>query len=203
MEFLHNFTCLSIVCLGTTGVITAACHYDRMSGDEANRVYDWVDDVASWCHAPGEALDWSIQATEVPSLDSFSESTSASDHVIVAWRNIDTVPTNLGFTSNRVSHFIHSDVPEANLSIPASWEDHIWRLYVEPARENFVCMCRVDFVTKLLDFFHTLFVIDLYVGLRPRNHKSASISGIVDRVILLFIVEHYVLDCVAHLRGPA
>lgn len=60
-------------------------------------------------------------------------------------------------------------------------------------------MSRVNLVSKLLDFSHTVFIVNFDVWLGTGNYESASITCVVNGMILLFFIKHNVFDLVAHL----
>lgn len=55
----------------------------------------------------------------------------------------------------------------------------------------------INSVSNLLDSCHSLLIVDLNVGLSTGNNKASLIVGIVDRMILVLLVEHDVLDLIA------
>jgi len=64
-------------------------------------------------------------------------------------------------------------------------------------------MSWVNLISELLHFDHPVFVVDFDVGLGSSNYKAASITGVIDSVILLLFIEHYVLNRVSFLGGPS
>lgn len=70
-------------------------------------------------------------------------------------------------------------------------------MWVELAGKDLVGMALIDeSVTNLLYAGHTVFVIDLDIGLRSCNTKASPISSIVNCVELVIRVEHDVLYAV-------
>ena len=61
----------------------------------------------------------------------------------------------------------------------------------------------VDAITDLLNFLHTILVVDFNVGLSAGNDEASAIQSVVYSVILVSFVEHDVLNLVALIAGPA
>lgn len=55
-------------------------------------------------------------------------------------------------------------------------------------------MSRINAVTDLLDPLHPLLVVDLDVWLSTGDAETASVSSVVNRMVLLLIVKLDVLD---------
>ena len=68
---------------------------------------------------------------------------------------------------------------------------------VELACEDFVGVCRVNFVTNLLNSEHAVFVIDFNIGLSTGDYEPPRITAIVDSMIAVFLVDENMLDGVA------
>ena len=67
----------------------------------------------------------------------------------------------------------------------------------ELAGEDLVRVGWVDAITDLLNFLHTILVVDFNVGLSASNDEASAIQSVVNSVILVSFVEHDVLNLVA------
>lgn len=74
---------------------------------------------------------------------------------------------------------------------------------VELAGEDLVSVGRVDAITDLLNFLHTILIINFNVGLSASNNESSAVQSVVNSVILVGFIEHDVLNLVALIAGPA
>lgn len=71
------------------------------------------------------------------------------------------------------------------------------RFFVELAGEYLVGVGGINAISDLLDSCHSLFIVDLNVGLSTGHDEASLIVGIVDRVIPVLVVEQDVLDLIA------
>lgn len=52
----------------------------------------------------------------------------------------------------------------------------------------------VDIVSDLLNFHHTVLIVNLDVGLGTSDNKSPAVARVVDGMVLIVFIEHNVLD---------
>ena len=72
---------------------------------------------------------------------------------------------------------IGSDVPEANLAVPASRVDHVGSLWVELAGEDLVAMGRLkDPIADLLNLSHSYLVVYLDIRLRASDTEATKVT---------------------------
>jgi len=202
-EFIHNLASKLIEALCTDLIIATACKNQVLRWYESHGVNDRVEDVATRGSIPDHLFDRLCQVTEIPQLDTFTECATASHHIHIVMRDVDTIATDGSLSSNWVRHTVCSDIPEAYLTVPGTRKDHVGRLGVELTCENFVRMSRVNLVSKLLDLGHAVFIVNFNVWLSTCNYESASITRVVNGMILLFFIKHNMFNLVAHLWGPA
>ena len=95
VEFTHYLARQCVEALRADLVVAAPCNYERLLGDEAHGIDDWVDEVAAReRRVPLELHDWLGEVSEVPQLDAFSEGAAACHNVVVVMRDVDAIPRN-------------------------------------------------------------------------------------------------------------
>ena len=153
--------------------------------------------------APDHPHDRGFKSAEVPNLNAFTESAPARHHIVVAIARINAISTDRCLASDRHIQPVGSDIPEADLTVPAARHKHVGCLGVESAREDLISVGRVYLATDLLDSLHADLVIDLDIGLGASDTKAALIPCIVNRMVPLLVVQLDVFNHIAVVVSPA
>lgn len=201
-ELFDSLTRKSVETFGTHLVIADACEDQVLLRHESHAVDDRIEDFTRVCCRPLELLDRILKVSHVPQLDTLSECAPTRHHIVVALADVDATARNGGLSSDGGCHAISTHVPEPHLAVPSTRDELVWRILIELAGEDLVGVCGVDSITNLLDARHPLFIIDFNVRLRTSQNEATSIPSVVDRMVLVRLVECDVLDRIAHAVVP-
>ena len=184
-------------------VVAVAGNDHVLLRNEAYRVDDWVLGIAVVFFAPFELDQGCVKSSLVPDLDTFATCATARHDIIVTVAYVDGITANGGLTPDGHAQTVGSNVPKANLAVPATRNKHVGGLRVEAAGEDFAGVGFVHTVANLLHPLHALLVVDLDVRLRPCHTEATHIASIVNRMIFLIAVQNDVLDLVAIIERPS
>jgi len=162
---------------------------------ESDAVNDWVEAVTVFNSVPCVLNDRILKVTEVPKLDTLSKWATTCHNILIVMTYVNGISTDWCLSSDGAAHLISSDVPEAYLSVSASWVDHVIVVSVKFAGGDFVGVGGFQhLIANLLNKSHSFLIVDFDVGLRTSDTEFPKLVGAVDSVVWIFFIQVDVLN---------